>query len=122
MDWLNRILANVRADTTIEMSEAETAALSKQEVQDLLVRIETKLQAALAKAQAANRRASKLQTVLLTGEQKEDVSLISQLAHEQRTAKSFDAHANQLSEVHRRVKSALTSGTPKPIDKSEPRS
>lgn len=119
MDWLGRILASVKADLTIEITAAETAALSASQAQALLQRIETKLQAAHAKAEAAKRRTAKLQSALIAGKQKENVSLISQLAHEQKAAKSFDAHANQLSEVHRRVKSALTSMTSNAINPSE---
>jgi hypothetical protein len=118
MRWFNRILASVKADLTSDITEAEAALLSASQASALLKRVETELQAALAKAQAAKRRVEKLQNALIAGKPA-DVSAISQLAHEQKTAKSFEAHANQLSEVRRRVKSALPSGTPKKIKPSE---
>ena len=120
MRWLNRMLASVKADLTSDITEAEAAVLSASQAQALLKRVETELQAALAKAQAAKRRAEKLQTALIA-DKPDDVAAISQLAHEQETAKSFDAHANRLSKVHTRIKSALTSGKPCTDLKREPK-
>ena len=113
MHWWKRIVVGVKADLTSDITEAEGAALSANRAQELLKRIETELLAAQAKAHAAKRRAERLNTALIAGKQKEDVSLISQLAHEQKAANSFEAHANQLSEVHSRIKSAITSSNPK---------
>jgi hypothetical protein len=117
---LGAVLAKLKSDFGLApaSSEPELAKLSVQRAQDLLARTEREMQAATAKAQAARRRADKLQVQLA---QSPNSGEPAQLEFELQQAHAFSEHARQLFKVHSRIKSALPSSNPKTAPQPEPK-
>lgn len=105
------VLAQLKSDLAgSPASDVELARLSMQQAKDLLARTEREIQAAMAKAEAARRRADKLQGQV---RQSPNSDMPARLELELRQVQAFSEHARQLFKVHSRVKSALTSSNPK---------
>jgi len=104
------VVAKLKSDFGLAPeNELELAKLSLPQAKDLLARTEREMQAALAKAEAARRRASKLQLQITHSP---DTPMFAQLQVELQQAQSYAAHAHRLFEVHSRVQSKLVSANP----------
>jgi len=112
------VVARLKSDFGLAPeNELELAKLSLPQAKDLLARTEREMQAALAKAEAARRRASKLQLQMTHSP---DTHKLAQLQVELQQAQSYAAHAHRLFEVHSRVQSRLISKTPNSVKLGDP--